>query len=920
MSKISTRKGLAFGALVALTSSVFAGSPALAAGELNLQPSAGTTYGSIIGETFTLNTTTNPGFASSELVKLKYNVVNAGKAALTITAGPNAGTINNTGVVNAGAADNSNYVVTPNSTSTSVANQILVSTAATATSTVTVQSWIDSDLDSVIDSGEWTSAVQSVVFNKASEVTWTTEFTTPAIGDTKFTALVSAAPSINMAQIANANLSVRFGKNAAAPGEQFVGKASATLDSATGKLKFNPTIALVDDAAAVSPAAIASNAAAVAAGFRYDAQAAYLAAGLTAATTEANLVGSQIAYAVAAATITTIAVPTTTDSDNAKTTGGAVAVRSTATTVPVSILVSDGAGALKNTAVTVYVAEKALGGTDTNATTAVGNYDTSSFSAGGQTLKDTSATAQVISFSATTNADGKVLFDLTAVAQAGDGVDVYASAQGVNVNAAAAGALSTAANKTTYTWTAAAPQSVVSTDLKGTSAVLKQAAGSTFSLNFTVLDQFGAAIPTADKYRVAVSDGTFAAGDANQYAVTSAGKATVSFTLPSTATVTKTYTYKAQTKAVDGNFGTDLAGSTVSVVVGTSNAASSFTALGDITVVGTQAALSTTATNTIAVNGTRTSVLDTVAFVAGDKNAGATNTVKGTLTSGVALSGAVTDATTAGTYSTVTFAGTNLNFVVGTTLYATGTVTVQTDASGNYAGVRVLSNKTGKQTLTITAGSVSKSYVLDFGLNADTSGTALTVTAPTYILPGRTLVITGVLADKYGNAVNTVSTTDATNDNAAELLGDFAVTYDGPGLIVGALPTETDADGKFSIRVLLGANETGSATLTAKYDANGDADYADTGDLSVSKTVQIGAAPAIQPIAAIAGSTKRFYVSVTDNTGAKNVVVKVAGKTLKTLKGSVDKKTYVVAAPKGTHKVTVYVGGKLVLSKTISVK
>ena len=59
---------------------------------------------------------------------------------------------------------------------------------------------------------------------------------------------------------------------------------------------------------------------------------------------------------------------------------------------------------------------------------------------------------------------------------------------------------------------------------------------------------------------------------------------------------------------------------------------------------------------------------------------------------------------------------------------------------------------------------------------------------------------------------------------------------------------------------------------------------------------------------------------MSNNTGAKSVVVKVAGKTFKTLKGSTAKKTYTVAAPKGSHKVTVFVGGKLVATKTISVK
>jgi hypothetical protein len=853
---------------------------------LNLQPSVGTTYGTVIGETFTLNTTTNPGFASSELVKLKYNIVNAGKAALTITAGPNGGTINNTGVVNAGAADNSNYVVTPNSTSASVANQILIATAATATSSVTVQAWVDSDLDSVIDSAEWNSTVQTVVFNKASEVTWTTEFTAPVIGDTKFLAYVSASPSINVAQVASST-SIFFSNTTDSSKTQLVALSSSNFDSTTGKLKFNDTFSLGSSSAQTS----------VLAGKRYTAQAAFKVGG---SETASDVVGSAVAYSVAAATITTIAEPVTADSDNTKSTATAVAVRSTATSVPVSILVSDGSGPLKSTAVTVYLEENATGGTDTNATTAVGNYDTSSFSAGGVTLKDTTSAKEKVSFSVTTDADGKAVFTITAAAQASDAIKVWASAQGVNA---------TPTNSATYTWTTATPSSVKNNNIQGASAVLKQAAGSTFTLNFTVIDQFGAAIPTADKYRVAITNGAnYSTGD-QYYPVVSAGKASQAITLDSTATGTMTYKFKVQTKGSDNNY-TDasVTGTDLSVVVGTSNAAASFTATADLASGGSVSdALSTTATNALTVAGSRTAKLDTVAFAAGDKNAGGTNVAKGTLTTGFSVGGTVTDSTTAATYSTVTLSGANLNFVANSTLYSAGSITVQTDASGVYGGVVVLSNKSGKQTLTITAGSVSKSYVVDFGAAAATAATALTVDAPAYILPGRTLVVTAKAVDKFGNGVDVADT-------------HASVTYTGPGLVVGSLPTQTDANGELSFRVLLGADEVGSATVVVKISADADTTFDETGDLAVTKIVSIGAAPVAGATAKVSGSSKKFYVSVDNNESAKNVVVKVAGKTFKTLKGSSAKKTYVVAAPKGSHKVTVYVGGKLVATKTISVK
>ena len=894
MSKNLTRKGLALGALVALGSSVIAGAPAFAANELNLQPSLGTTYGSVIGESFTLNVNTNPGFASSELSKLKYNIVNPSKAALTITTDGNGA---NEGVSQTAAADNSGYVADPAGAPVGP-GQIKISTAATSTSSVTVQAWVDSDFQGDVDPGEWASTVQTITFNKASDVTWTTEFAQPAIGDTKFTAYVSAAPSINVAQLTNTSAGLLFTNGATgAITKTKALTAAANYDSTTGKLKFYDLISGLT-------AGAGSFASTVAAG-RYSAQAYFKAGG--AAYSSANLVGSEVAYAVASATIGSIESPQSADSDNiinnggANTTGdNALTVRSTATSVPVSILVKDGSSAaLKSTEVTVYVAENTDGGTDTNSTTAIGNYDTSSFTAGGSTLKDTtsSVTREKISFKVTTDADGKANFTLAASAQAGDAVKIYAVAQNVNA---------TPSNYATLTWTAATPDSLVNNNIQGAGAVLKQAKGSTFTLNYTVIDQFGAAIPTADKYRVNLNDGTD-----DFYPVVSAGKASQAITLSATAT-TKTYNAYLQVKASNGNYSDNgVNADALTVVVGTSTAAAKITTSGDITTAGTPASLSTSATNTI-VKSSRTSVLDTVAFVAGDKNTGATNTVAGTDTTGVEVSGTVADATGANTYASVTLSGTGLNFIANGTLYAAGSVTVQTDASGAFAGVRVLSNKSGKQTLTVTSGAATSSYVLDFGSPATTAGTTVTFTAPTSIVPGKTLTITGKLTDKFGNAVTT---------NAGQ--SDFKVAYTGPGFLVTAVPTETDADGAFSVSVLLGSADTGVATFTATYAGTKAAlDSTATGtsaDIVKSVSVTVGASASAAK-ANVVGKTKAFTVSVSGNASAKNVVVKVAGKTFKTLAGSASAKTYTVKAPKGTHKVTVYVGGKLLISKTVSVK
>ena len=82
MSKNLTRKGLAFGALVALASTVIAGTPASAAGEVVFAPSTGTSYNTFVTETLTLNASLAPGQVAANIAQLKYSVVTDGSFVL----------------------------------------------------------------------------------------------------------------------------------------------------------------------------------------------------------------------------------------------------------------------------------------------------------------------------------------------------------------------------------------------------------------------------------------------------------------------------------------------------------------------------------------------------------------------------------------------------------------------------------------------------------------------------------------------------------------------------------------------------------------------------------------------------------------------------------------------------------------------
>ena len=86
MSKNLTRKGLALGAIVALGASVFAGSPAFAANELNVAPSAGTSYTAVAGSVFNLATTFAPGYTPAAYEQLKYIIKTDANSAVSYDA------------------------------------------------------------------------------------------------------------------------------------------------------------------------------------------------------------------------------------------------------------------------------------------------------------------------------------------------------------------------------------------------------------------------------------------------------------------------------------------------------------------------------------------------------------------------------------------------------------------------------------------------------------------------------------------------------------------------------------------------------------------------------------------------------------------------------------------------------------------
>jgi len=849
MSKNLTRKGLALGAVVALSTTLFAGAPAQAAGEVVLAPSSGTTYGMISGEAFTLQATIGSTIPSSSYGQLKFEVTNASGLAVT-TVYTAAGSSGDTDL-SASTLTTAQVVRSNAGTVTSNIPTLAVSTAAADAGTVSVNAWLDANGDNAITAGEFASGAQVITFVKAADVTFTTSLAQPFVGDTKLTATVTSDKSINLDQF-KGEVQIGF---ATLSGGSYTAINGTTVSGA-GAFTVGETTTFVS----------ASNSLKVEKTATATASTTYVAQAIR--NTGDTELGSESAKAVAAATITGLSTPSITAGDDLSQASAVITARngiSSLTLTSQAYLTGTTVKAAAGQAVTVTITEKA-----SNA-----NTDAAKFVAGGKTLQDTTAGSDSIEFTVTTDATGLISIPVTVSGTVAgtDSITVAISAQ--SATAVSSGSLSTTVNFADAT---VANGALVAANEIGSGAIYKKVAGSTTTLKFAAKDSFGKGLGST--YRVLLTE-SGSSPSVIKDAVFTNGVAT--FSITDSATVSEVYSAQLQSyssSTLTWSNGSFTPAVSVTPVVGASEA------------VGSVATLTATATSALALNLNDLKAVDT-------RSAGSAPTVTGGTVA--TLSGTVLDANGIPTYGEVTLSATGAMFETNG-VYTLGSITVQTNNSGAFGGVRIFSNTAGKTTVTATSNGKTKTLDLTFDAAAVTTGSVYTLDAPLRAAPGSTLTVTPVITDKYGNKVAQTA--------------NFTFAYSGPGLPINANSTTT---ANTAFRVLLGAGDTGAATITWTVDKNNDGDTTDTGEI-VTATVVIGAASETGATAAVAGSTKRFFVSVDGISSAKNVVVKVAGMTFKTLKGSTAKKTYVVAAPKGSHKVTVFVGGKLVATKTISVK
>ncbi len=788
-----------------------------------------------------------------------------------------AGVIGSAGTAVARATDNSYVVDTRSATPANGAKVIrFASSSDTTGGSIKVTAFVDNDADGVIDSTEYVSTTRTITFVKPADVAYTIGQTGVYISSSSVTGTVSA--DLNLDEVGTQGLlELSTDHNDA-------GTVVAETDQT---LTFNSTTKVLNGTEALTSALAAGDA------IRFAIESANVEVGSPASFGVGSLVvaGSSV-YVAASVNNTEASVK---DANGSAASEASVAVRTkTASVVATYTAFNDDATDADNAADTV--ADKVVPGVPYTATVTSSAVD----STDGVKVNATVVDGGTETFTGVTDASGQVVLTLTqTAADAADWVNVSLDVQGLSVS----GLVKFTYADADYDVYNVAGNLTSSTDYNKSVVI-----GGTLAQTYLVADQFGVAPANGATVITATRSGsrtTTAATWGYQVPVVD-GKATVSIVDNGVGTGSDTVTIKALEITTGGALSTEHDSNTYTLsYVAT---AADYTPTG-VTAVLSHDGVDDDATNDlpVAVSAKTLGNFDSRATKGANAPVLETYNVDATspftaVDAQLTLSGTVSNATGGVVVGApVTISAKGLLFVFTTadskTVYGMDTITVNTTSAGTYS-VNVYGDRGGKQTITVTAAAATKTADVTFAVGTPS---ALALTAPANAQAGRAVDVVATITDKYG--VGSKGTT-------------VAFTTAGPGYLNSASGT-TDADGKVTLKLILGVAEVGSTVITAKATIAGV-------EVSKAATVVIAApvveAPVVTPVVAgVSGGTGKFNVAVT-NAAGKNVVVKVAGKFFRSFAGSADKKTVALKAPKGSHKVTVYVGGKLVANKTVSVK
>ena len=410
-------------------------------------------------------------------------------------------------------------------------------------------------------------------------------------------------------------------------------------------------------------------------------------------------------------------------------------------------------------------------------------------------------------------------------------------------------------------------------------SLLSSGAGETTAVTFSVKDQWGQ-LSTATNLRVKITKGGvagFSYTDTVSYVAVTAGKATFNFT-PTPAAKTGSATVTAllqEMQASTGAYDTEAGSTNVVVTVNVSAAANAFS------------------------TGLLSSYSASVSYPT-------------TYAAAVTMGGKATN-----TGSAVVVSGAGLIFEDASGDTASDTITVRVDGSLAYS-VNVYGMMEGSHVVTFTNGSATTTSLLVVSAAASDMGRSI-VWDTTTVAAGRTAIVTGTLLDDNGNPVSTTLPGSTAGDSGtASIVVTFAGTA---GIPVGAMPTETDADGKFQVSLLTAAADRGTFTLTATYAPQG-ASTAVRNLITGVNTITVGTAsatPASDQKLTV-GSFKGFVAIYALNYTGQKLSAKVAGKWLTVNELSRFQRVVRNTGAGYTIKVDLYIDGAFVRSETVVTK
>ncbi|MEY5023925.1 MAG: hypothetical protein RL569_838 [Actinomycetota bacterium] len=808
MTQSSTRKGLAWGAAVALVGSLFGVMPAQADANISLTPIKGTSTSTFVTEEFTLVAATLNSSADSSVGKLTYLVeklssvgVVAYSADSTTSADIAAGSSGKTI-----AAASTSVAVIPTSSAAVAGKKNIFSlklvdaTTSSASVDVKVTAFIDNDLDGVLDSGESNEAV-TVSFLKYSAVTAAVALTQPIVGDVKSYATGSVS-GINTDQLSG-DLQIAFTHTSASATVSYSAIAAGSASAAVPALLVDETIS---------------------------AQVRYTHGSFN------GLLGTADTKLVKAAVITA-ATWSPVKGDNAKASGsGSVSARiNSAFVLNVKTVTNSTAVASIPATVTMntYAAADALGSTR--------------YILVNGTKITSSADVSALELKLTTGTDGVAAVNVETVGFATDGTTFSFTVKAQNLT-------------NTYEVILKKPVFTVGNAVEAQLINL----GASATLNYTVKDQWGVSSKrTNQRLKFTVTNPTGMAAKLDPAAVTAGAASAVLAATP--VTVSGTVQVYAELQEADQDTGV-------------------FAAVG-------------TATNV------------TVSVVVSSKSATFTTKPVATFSASISYGAAMSWSAVAANAIVVSAGGASVEVSSPNVVFFyddatfSGKVTMPTDASGNVPAFKMASGKAGKHTISFTVGATTSTAVLTVEAAAADAGKTISFDK-TALVSGETAKITGTLVDANGNPVLTSGSADV------------VVSWTGLGLPFGTGTLETDADGKFSINVLVLSTEVGASTLTATYRPTGDA--ASTKNITVAQAITIGTAAA--EVNAVIGSFNGRWAVRVENAKGSAVVYKVGGKWYKATASS-DNFVFSRKSRKGASVlVKVWVNGDLQNEQTITVK